>query len=77
MEAAIILSQEEINVIKQQLNGEFGAFTATPEQIKHIMAVTAKAENLMEELDAYDELEDDLIQWFWDKYNAQQKAQSV
>lgn len=71
MKQEIILTQEEIQVIDQYFKGEIGAFTATTEQQKLMMAVTDKAETLMRELDAYDELEDDLIQWFWDKYQAQ------
>lgn len=71
MEQEIILTQEEIQVIDQYFKGEIGSFTATEEQQKHMMAVIDKAEALMKELDAYDELEDDLIQWFWDKYQAQ------
>lgn len=67
----INLTEDEIQVIKEQLNGEFGAFTATPKQMELIMSVTAKAEALINELDAYDELEDDLIEWFWNKYKEQ------
>lgn len=67
----IELTNAEIEVIKQQLNGELGAFTATDEQRAVMMVVIDKANALCEELDAYDEMGDDLIQWFWDKYNAQ------
>jgi hypothetical protein len=38
------------------------------------MMVTAKAESLINELDAFDELDGDLIQWYWDKYQEQEKA---
>ena len=72
MEQEIILTQEEIQVIDQYFKGEIGSFTATEEQQKHMMAVIDKAEALMKELDAYDELEEDLIEWFWGKYQAQQ-----
>lgn len=71
MKQEIILTQEEIQVIDQYFKGEIEAFTATDEQQKYMMAVISKAEALMKELDAYDELEDDLIQWFWGKYQAQ------
>ena len=36
--------------------------------------VIDKADALMEELDAYDELEGDLIEWYWNKYQAQETA---
>lgn len=71
-EKKIVLTAEEKEVIRQQLNGEFGAFTATPTQQQLIMGVTDKAESLLDELDAYDELDGDLIQWYWDKYKAQE-----
>ena len=72
MEQEIILTQEEIQVIDQYFKGEIGSFTATVEQQKLMMAVIKKAKSLMEELDAYDELGEDLIEWFWGKYQAQQ-----
>ena len=71
MEQEIILTQDEIQVIDQYFKGEIGAFTATPEQQRLMMAVIDKAEALMRELNAYEELDEDLIQWFWDKYQAQ------
>lgn len=67
----IELSAEEIQVIEQQLNGEIEIFTATDEQQAILTKVTNQAEALMEELDAYDELDSDLIAWYYDKYKAQ------
>ena len=67
----IELTNAEIEVIKQQLNGELGAFTATDEQRAVMMGVIDKANALCEELDAYDEIGDDLIAWFWNKYETQ------
>jgi hypothetical protein len=34
-------------------------------------SVIKKAEDLMEELDAYDELDESLMEWFLAKYNEQ------
>lgn len=45
--------------------------TATERQKVVLMGVIDKADLLMEELDAYDELDGDLIQWYYDKYKAQ------
>lgn len=71
MEQEIILTQDEIQVINEYFEGKVGSFTATPQQQQLMISVINKAEALLKKLDAYDELEDDLIQWFWDKYQAQ------
>lgn len=68
----IELTADEIKVIHQQLNGEIEVWNATDEQQKLLTGVIDKADALMEELDAYDELDGDLILWFWNKYKAQQ-----
>lgn len=67
----IELSADEIKVIKQQLNGEIEVWNATDDQKKHLTSVIHKAEALDEEL-GYEEF-DDMIQWFWDKYMAQEE----
>lgn len=68
----IELSAAEIKAIKQQLNGEIEVWSATEEQQKHLTSVIDKAESLLDELDAYDEMGDDMILWFWNKYKAQE-----
>lgn len=65
------LTADEIKVIEQQLNGEIEVWSATDEQQEILTKVTNDAEALMDELDAYDELDGDLIQWYYDKYKAQ------
>lgn len=74
----IELSADEIKVIKQQLNGEIELWSATEEQQKLLTSVIDKADALMEELDAYDDLdnymEDGVIGWYYDKYKAQEEA---
>ena len=67
----IELTADEIKVIEQQLNGEIEVWSATDEQQEILTKVTNDAEALMDELDAYDELDGDLIQWYYDKYKAQ------
>lgn len=68
----IELSQDEISVIKQQLNGEIEVWSATDEQQKLLTGVIEKAEALMDELDAYDDDFDDLVLWYWNKYKEQE-----
>lgn len=74
----IELSADEVKVIEQQLNGEIEVWNATDEQQKSLTSALDKAEALMDELDAYDELdnymEGGLVAWFYDKYKAQEKA---
>lgn len=69
---AIILSEKEIEVIKKQLNGEIEVYDVTEEDQILLTGVIEKAENLLDELDAYDEFGDDLIKWFYEKYKEQE-----
>lgn len=66
----IELSADEIKVIKQQLNGEIEVWNATDEQQKNLTSVIDKASALDEEL-GY-EVFTDMIQWYWNKYKAQE-----
>ncbi len=72
----IELSADEIRVIRQYLNREFDTWTATKEQEGLLLGVVPKADALMEELDACDEMVDDykadLIYWYWCKYKDQE-----
>jgi len=73
---SIVLSADEIKVIDQQLKGEIEVWSATEEQQRLLTGVIDKANNLLEELDAYEELENeggDLIAWFYRKYQEQPK----
>lgn len=67
----IELTQKEIEVIGLQLARKIDISTATDEQKVLLMGVIDRAEALMDELDAYDELDDDLIRWYYDKYKQQ------
>lgn len=71
----IELTAAEIEVIKQQLNGEIEIFTATDEQQVLLSGVIEKAEALDEEL-GYQEYED-MIQWYYDLYLEQQKEEAT
>lgn len=62
----IELTADEIKVIKQQLNGEIEVWNADDYQQKHLTSVIDKANALLEELDAYDEMDAELCikdQW--------------
>ena len=76
----IELSDAEIKVIKQQLNGEIEVWHATEEQKKLLMGVIDKADALLEKLDAYDDMtenyEADTILWFWHKYQEQEAKEA-
>ena len=71
----IMLSTDEIEVINQYLKGEIEVWNATDEQQKLLGGVIDKADALLEELDAYDELQKvpnaDLVIWYFEKYKAQ------
>lgn len=67
----IFLTENEIEVIKKQLDGKIEVYDATDEEQALLMGVLDKAEALLDELDAYDELDGDLVKWFFNKYNNQ------
>lgn len=68
MELKINLTEAELKVLKQDLRGEFYPMTATDEEFKALNSVIAKASKLEEELDAYEEINGNLLQWFYDKF---------
>ena len=67
----IELSELELAMLKRFLNGEFFPPEQTDEENKAFARVIDKADKLMEELDAYDELGNSLMEWFYHKYKAQ------
>ena len=68
----IELSELELAMLKRDLSGDFFPPEQTDEENNALARVIDMADNLMEELDASDELGDSLMQWFYDKYKAQQ-----
>jgi len=70
--AQIELTDEEKQVIEKQLKGELNAFFMEDNERQLIDGVINKASALMAELDAYDELDDDLVKWYYNKYKQQQ-----
>jgi hypothetical protein len=71
---AINLTELEYKVLEQDIKGEFSDFDATEEELRAMVSVINKADALMDELGASDELDENLLLWFWDKYQAQQKT---
>ena len=71
-EKKIILTDEEKAVIEKQLKGELNAFFMEDREREIIDKVIDDANALMTELDAFDELGDDLVKWYYDKYKAQE-----
>lgn len=76
MELKINLTEAELKVLKQDLRGEFYPMTATDEEFEALNSVIAKASKLEEELDAYEEINGNLLQWFYDKFLAFNKQKS-
>lgn len=71
-EKKIILTDEEKAVIEKQLKGELNAFFMEDREREIIDKVIDDANVLMTELDAFDEMGDDLVKWYYDKYKAQE-----
>ncbi len=73
MENLIELTELELKMLKLDLKGRFYPMTATDEEFAALNSVIEKAQKLMEELNAYDELGSSLMKWFFKKYQEQQK----
>lgn len=71
MEQRIILTEEEIQVIEKQLKGDLNPFFLEDREREVIDKVIDDARALMKDLDAYDELDNSLIAWYYNKYKAQ------
>ena len=70
----IVLTDQQKALIQKQIKGEYSPFFATEDEQVAMNEVLTKAEALIAELDAYDEMDGDLISWFWGKYQAQEAA---
>lgn len=71
----IVLTDLQKELIQKQLRGEYNPFFASEEQQKAYNDVIDQAQELCDELDAYEEMED-LLPWFWEKYQAQENSGS-
>lgn len=70
-EKKIILTDEEKAVVEKYFNGELNTFFMEDSERKVIDKVIEDAHALMVELDAFDELGNDLVKWYYNKYQAQ------
>ena len=68
----ITLTAEETALIEKFLNREID--NPVGEDAVLMGAITEKAHNLLEELNAHEEIGDSLIRWFYNKYKAQEKV---
>ncbi len=72
----IELTELEESVLRKDLAGDFSLMTASQDELAAMSSVIEKADNLMTELDAYDELGDSLMKWFWNKYLVQKAEEA-
>lgn len=63
----IILTELEETMLQQNINGEFDPMTATMDEAAATNRIIEMADNLMESMDAYNELDGDLLVWFDNK----------
>lgn len=71
MRRRIELTELELRMLLLLHDNESLFQPTTEEEIKSACSVIKKAEDLMRELNAYDELDDSLVEWFLAKYNEQ------
>lgn len=72
MTKEIELTEIEQNAIKEYLDGKLTMFGSTENQMNTFLKVIEKAEMLMN--DTNDEVGDDIILWFWNRYKDQKKS---
>lgn len=68
----IILTDKQKAVLQKQLDGSYSPFFASEEEQMALNEVIDMADALVEELDAFDSIDGDLMAWFWGKYQEQQ-----
>lgn len=70
----IILTEREIELINKHLRGEIEVHSATDEEQEVLGNIIDRAGDLMDELDAYDAMDDlefDMLRWYLSMYEAQ------
>lgn len=71
MKKKIELTELEERMLQANIDCTFFPPEATDEECKAMISVLRKAEDLMHELKAYDEIGTNLMLWFQNKYKAQ------
>lgn len=65
------LTEEQVSLMKRDQAGQFNHFIATDHEVEIYSNAIDKADDLLEKLDGYDEMEDefngDTIRWFLSK----------
>lgn len=70
----IVLNDKQKAVMQQYLDDTYSPFFSSEEEQLAFNEVINMAEALMFELDAVDESGEDLMRWFWGKYQEQESA---
>ena len=73
MTKKIDITEREIEVIHLQLDGKLELFTGQDEEMEVICNIVKRADKLMHETNAYDDVGDDLVEWYWNLYQDQEK----
>lgn len=68
----IVLNTKQKAIIQKYVDGNYSPFFSNTEDQEAMNQVLDMANELEEELDAYDESGDDLVKWFWEQYQKQQ-----
>lgn len=69
----IVLNESQKAVIQKYLEGKYSPFFSSEDEQVAMNEVIDMANDLMDELEAYDDAGEDLIIWFWGKYQEQEK----
>lgn len=69
----IVLTDEQKQVIQEQLDGKIEVHSATDEQQRLLMQVIKMAEARLDEYPEDYDFGSDLIAWFWNEYQTQEK----
>lgn len=69
----IALNDKQKAIIQKYLEGKYSPFFSSESEQGSMNEVIDMANDLMDELAAYDDAGDDMIVWFWDKYQEQEQ----
>lgn len=69
----ILLNDNQKAVIQKYLDGKYNPFFSSESEQGAMNEVIDMANDLMDELEAYDDAGEDLIVWFWEKYQKQEQ----
>ena len=62
-------------MLERQVRGEINDWMLPVEEINILNKLITDAEALLDDLDAYDELDGDLMRWYYNKYRSQSDVQ--